>query len=175
MNVHLFKQQLEQFSESEWQLLVEGKDLLVKDDLELMIGASNAPDPVLRSSDFSHTGASDLKKQVLNSADLILATYYRTHPLTLNGFNHQVEKLVEKHGVETFSAPIGKISNCTLFVEGGEVVAEPADSPRHRYGVFFEMEKPMPDEAISDAFQKWLSSGEAHQLYLGMNVCRYNC
>lgn len=175
MNEQLFKQQLELLSEAEWQSLVEGKGLLIKDDFEIIIGKSNAPNLVFSVSEFTYTDVSDLKKQVLNGADLILVNYYQIHPLTLKGFNYQIDKLVEKHGFATFCAPIGKISNRTLFVDGGEVIAEPADSPRHQYGVFYEIEKQMSDKAMSDSFQKWLSSGEAHQRYLGMNVCRYNC
>ncbi|KAG1707683.1 UPF0061 protein [Nymphon striatum] len=165
---------------SDWQSLVEGDSLIVKDDAELLIGASSVPNTVLpnsllQGSDFSFTNASELKRQVLDNADSILDNYYRTHPLSLIGFNQQVEGLLNKHGATEFCAPFGKTSNQTLFVDGGEVVAESSESPRHPYGVFFEMDKPMSAEAMQNAAYKWLSSGEAYDRYIGMNVCRYNC
>jgi hypothetical protein len=62
-----------------------------------------------------------------------------------------------------------------LFVDGGEVIAECADSPRHRYGVFCELESTLSEHAIEEQVRQWLERGEAYEDYLGMNVCRYNC
>jgi hypothetical protein len=95
-------------------------------------------------------------------------------PLTRDDFNKQVRELFDQHGIEAFAAPAGQLPARSLFVDNGEIVAEPADSPRHRYGAYCEM----PAGNLMDVatqVEKWLNSGEAYDLYLSMNVCRYNC
>lgn len=95
--------------------------------------------------------------------------------LTQSEFNRQVETLFATHGATSFAAMMGNDPSHTLFVEGDRVVAESADSPRHRYGTFCELDSALDDEALAAHVWEWLNSGEAHQLYLGMNVCRYDC
>lgn len=95
--------------------------------------------------------------------------------LSQSDFNQQVEQLFALHGVAAFAAPYGSFPKFTLFVEDETVVAESASSPRHRYGAFCELDKPLTGAALEKHVRHWLSSGEAYALYLSMNVCRYNC
>ena len=95
--------------------------------------------------------------------------------LSQSDFNQQVEQLFALHGVAAFAAPSGYYPQFTLFVEEETVVAESASSPRHRYGAFCELDKPLVGAALEKHVRHWLSSGEAYALYLSMNVCRYNC
>lgn len=90
-------------------------------------------------------------------------------------FNQQVEQLFALHGVAAFAAPSGHYPQFTLFVEEETVVAESASSPRHRYGAFCELDKPLTGAELEKHVRQWLNSGEAYALYLSMNVCRYNC
>jgi len=174
MNNHLFRRALEQVSEADWQSLYEGRCLLIKDDSELMIGISGSPNSLFKHSDFDCSDALDLKVQVLNKSAEILDNYYRSFPLTLVGFNRQVEKLIERFGVEDFSAVLGGVAKRTFFVEGGEVIVESVESPRHSYGVFFEMDLPLSGSELKEAFHHWLASSGAYFEYVGMNVYRYN-
>ena len=95
--------------------------------------------------------------------------------LSQSDFNQQVEQLFALHGAAAFAAPSGHYPQYTLFVEEETVVAESASSPRHRYGVFCELDQPLAGAALEKHVRQWLSSGEAYALYLSMNVCRYNC
>lgn len=97
-----------------------------------------------------------------------------TEPLSREAFERQVRELFEQHGIESFAAPPGQLPARSLFVGSDGVVAEAADSPRHRYGAYCEI----PAGNLMDLatlVEKWLNSGEAYDLYMSMNVCRYNC
>lgn len=95
--------------------------------------------------------------------------------LSQSNFNQQVAQLFALHGSAAFAAPSGHYPQYTLFVEEETVVAESASSPRHRYGAFCELNKPLTGAALEKQVQQWLESGEAYELYIGMNVCRYDC
>lgn len=95
--------------------------------------------------------------------------------LSPSEFNQQVETLLTTHGAASFAAVTGTYPRHTLFIAGDRVIAESADSPRHRYGTFCELDSTLNDEALTAYVWEWLNSGDAHEQYLGMNVCRYNC
>jgi len=175
MNEATFIQQLQQISPAEWQAVAQGKGVLVVDDLRLEIGPASAPNAVIVASTDPGADAAGLKLESLSSAAELLRNYYLTHPLSLAGFNHQAEALIRQHGASAFTALVGRLPRLTLFVDGGEVVAESAESPRHRYGVFCELDRPLEDTALDRRVWQWLQRGEAHERYLEMNVCRYNC
>lgn len=118
--------------------------------------------------------ADEVLQWLKDNADDIVTGFYRSRPLTRRGFDRQVMALFDLFGAGAFAAPVGALPTFSLFVEGGKVVAEPATSPRHRYGAFLEM--PGAGHGDSDAQAlSWLQSGQAYDQYLGMNVCRYNC
>jgi len=175
MNEQLFISLLEQLGEADWQSVIDGKGVLVIDDLYLGIGPVDASNAILCAPDEGTSDAATLKSESIADAVALLNNYYLTHPLTQVGFNHQAQKLFDEYGANAFAAPPGQLPKCTLFVDGGEVVAEIADSPRHRYGVYLELEGSLADAVIGQKVQKWLEQGKAHEDYLGMNVCRYNC
>lgn len=174
MNEQLFKQTLEQLTELDWQSLLNGHGLLIIDDSDLIVGGLDAPKSLFHVSDFDVTSALDLKAHVTCSATEILENYYKTNPLTHHGFNRQVEAMVEEYGVEVFSAVVGEIAERTLFVEGGVVISETADSPRHRFGVYFEVDQPLSISELKDAFNQWLVNHSAYFEYVGMSVSRYS-
>lgn len=103
--------------------------------------------------------------------------------LSQTDFNQQVEELFAIHGAAAFAAPLGETPRYTLFVDGERVVAESAESPRHQYGAFCALETALEaaleaklkGDALDEHVRAWLDSGEAYELYLGMNVCRYDC
>lgn len=175
MNHDQFVQLLRGLDLAEWQSVVEGQSLVMIDDCRLEPGPANAPNAVIHAPGSGGIDAEGLRRDSLADAESILANYYLTHPLTLAGFNRQLAALLDQYGAAAFAALSGQLPQRTLFVDGGEVLAEPPESPRHRYGVFYELDRPLPDSRLATRLQKWIERGEAHERYLGMNVCRYNC
>ncbi|HQS03768.1 MAG: hypothetical protein B7Y07_07655 [Halothiobacillus sp. 24-54-40] len=94
--------------------------------------------------------------------------------LTQSEFNQQVAELISRHGAGAFAATAGNYPPYTLFVEDDTVIAEPASSPKHRYGAFCVLPLPFDEARLAEHITKWLNRGEAYTLYLSMNVCRYD-
>lgn len=94
--------------------------------------------------------------------------------LTPSEFNQQVAKLIGQYGAGAFAATEGHYPAYTLFVEQDTVIAEPASSPKHRYGAFCVLALPLDEARLAEHMNKWLNRGEAYTLYLSMNVCRYD-
>ncbi len=175
MNAQTFENLLNELDAHSWDTLLGGAYLRLVDDEQLIVSEEDTPDRIIAGADFTAGDAAELKRTLLERAEDILHQYYRTHPLTQKGFNKQLRQLAEQHGIEAFMAVGGQRPDYTLFVEGGELVAEPKGSPRHPYGAFLELEQALPENKREDAFAKWLDSGSAYEQYLSMNVCRYNC
>ncbi|MES9960117.1 MAG: hypothetical protein ABW089_06770 [Sedimenticola sp.] len=96
-------------------------------------------------------------------------------PPSLTEFNSQVADLVERLGAGAFCASPGQHPEYTLFVENNQVIAEPRSAPRHPYGVYCSISAGLSAEKMAERLNKWLTTGEAYQEFLAMNVCRYNC
>jgi hypothetical protein len=175
MKTETFFALLEKLDDGQWQQVAEGQAILMIDDQYLQTGPLQSANAIVQAEPGRVESWQTLKRTTLAGAQDILRNYYLSHPLTLAGFNHQVRALFSRYGARAFAAPIGRLPAYTLFVEGGEVVAEPGESPKHRYGVFCELGHSVPDAAVDDRIFRWLEQGEAHENYLGMNVCRYNC
>lgn len=174
MNKHTFISLLEVLSDAQWQAIVDGKALLIVDDLSLAIGSADSPNVILAAQ--TGLDAASLSAESLAQADELLTQYYRTHPLTRKGFTVQATALMEQYGEQAFAALTYDFPERTLFVDGGELIAETKDSPRHRYGAFCELEQVIDDHTeIAVRVKQWLASGAAHERYLEMNVCRYTC
>ena len=175
MNKNTFIHQLELLKDTDWQAVIEGLALVNINDAYHEIGPAQASNAIIALTEHNKSDAATLKLESLAHASSILSNYYLSHPLTLAGFNRQVEKLINEHGASAFSAVAGQLAARTLFVDEAEVIAETADSPRHRYGVFCELPGPLADSVLETHIRRWLEQGEAHEQYLSMNVCRYNC
>lgn len=87
-------------------------------------------------------------------------------------FDQQIDVLFNQYGECAFAALEGQFPDYTLFVEDDRVIAEPRTSPRHRYGAFCELDRPLDDAEIKTRVRQWLTRGEAYQCFLGMNCCR---
>lgn len=175
MNQAGFLDQLEHLDTSHWQALLDGASLVLKDDQDLSLGAPGAPNVIVHPLRFDARSALELRVTVLGMAGQIWEDYYRTHPLTPQGFNRQVETLMESRGPAAFAATPGSLPDFTLFVDSGTVVAEPKGSPRHRYGAYLELKRPLPPAQVIDRVRAWVKTGRAYERYQGMNACRYNC
>jgi len=167
---------LEQLPNAVWEDFVNGRDLLLINDQAIELSNNeNHPAVLVKAADFQSDFPSRVKQNVITKAVYLLADFYRTHPISRVEFNRQVNLLAKQLGAGGFAALFGELPKYSLFVEGGEVIAESVESPRHRYGTYFELAESLPEHEIELAFSEWLRSGEAHQQYLSMNVCRYNC
>lgn len=174
MHIQEINAQLKQLTQQDWEDLIEDAQLVMQDDERLML-VSHALKNIFFSADMVKADSvNELKDKVLEHAEALLAEYYRKHPLTKKGFYHKALSAV-KGKEQDFAAASRENPNCTLFVEGGEVVVEDQDSPRHPYGVYCELPANTPQDAIPGIVQQWLESGDAHENYLEMNVCRYFC
>jgi hypothetical protein len=83
--------------------------------------------------------------------------------------------LCETHGYEAFAALPDARPAKSLFVEQGTVTAESQDSPRFRYGTYCELPVSTNAGDIKQVVERWISSGQAYDSYLVMNLCRLNC
>ena len=175
MEVDSFILQLNSLEFSQWQQLQSGNSLLLGPDQDLLIAPPGHPDNLLKAISIPPETADSLKQFIINQADAILANYYLTHPLSAGDFNAQVKQLVNQLGASQFIASWPHTARYTLFVEGGSVIAEQSDSPRHRYGIFMERNEGNPANDDARSVFEWLESGQAYQEYLSSNCCRYSC
>ena len=166
---------IEQLDNASWQAVIDGQCLALVDDIRIETGSDDRSDKIYCAPASSVSEISMLKDEVLANAAELLASYYLTHPLTLKGFNRQLELLIEANSELDFAAVPGQLPKYTLFVDVGEVQLENKDSPRQRYGVYCELDRLLAESKIVARVRKWLASGEAYEQYLAMNVCRYNC
>jgi len=175
MNSSEFLQQLQALGSADWVALCAGQALLLVDDARLEPGPANTVNVIIPPATDPALDPTRLREASLARAAQILEEYYRTHPLTAIGFKTQVEGLFARFGPAAFAAAPGRSPDYSLFVESGTVVAESRQSPRHPYGAYCDLGRPLADAALREYVARWLDSGEAYDRYLSMNVCRYNC
>lgn len=175
MTESFFIEHLKQLSESDWYAIYSGQGLIMINDSHLEIGSPDLPGVILAARFFTANDPDTFKQHAMAAASELYTNYYRTHPLTLYGFNDQLYRLVQQFSPESFCAPTGQRSDKTLFVEDGELIAMGKADPRHAYGVFCELPHSIKPAAIVNHFSHWIEQGEAYERYLSMNVCRYNC
>lgn len=174
MHIQELITQLKQFTEQDWNQLLEGAQLVMHEDELLQIKTDAAENIFLTAESVQAESADELQERAINQAETCLTEYYQQHPLTQQGFYRKALPLV-KDREQDFAAEGMQEPNCTLFVEGGEIIAEDKSSPKHRYGVHCELPDDFEQDAIPTIVLQWLESGEAHDSYMGMNVCRYGC
>lgn len=174
MHIQDINTQLNQLMQEDWENICKGDSLIMQEDARLLLVSNAIENIFLDRSMMSVDSVEALRIQAIDQSDALLEHYYRKHPLTKVGFARKALVLVHGHEKD-FAASPGQAPSYTLFVEGGEVVAEDQHSPKHPYGVYCELPAAMASEALSNTVQKWLESGDAHENYLEMNVCRYFC
>jgi len=102
MNEQQFTILLEELEDADWQSIMDGGSLLMIDDQQLEIDPADAPNAILGASGQGPSDSLALKNETIVQAATLLANYYLTHPLPLNGFNHQAELIIEKFGAKVF-------------------------------------------------------------------------
>ncbi len=172
MNSNKFTELLAAMPEADWQALIDGQQLYMDNDLHLQIAAPGAAHAIMIEFLNADLSWQDLKSKVIEEAEELLRDYYRENFMTRKGFNHQLSALIDDHGAASFAAAAGEMPAMSVFVDGGDVVAEGPESPRYRYGAYCEVDSV---KFVDNLVKIWLESGEAYQTYLSMNVCRNNC
>ena len=161
---------LDQLSAAALNVVLKGQALLLVDDAGLALGDPESPNVLVHPEAFTANDADQLRQVLLENSEELIAGYYRTHPRSWVGFDRQVKALFETHGYETFAASPDARPVKSLFVEQGTVIAEAQDSPRFSYGIYCELPRSSGPEEIKQAVERWVSSGQAYDSYLGMNV-----
>ncbi len=175
MNATHVRQQLDTLTEQQWQQLLAGGVLEIVDDATLRISDKSSPHTLVTAEDLNADSVDALRQAIIDNAEALIQDYYRRHPLTREGFNRQARAQIEQYGAQAFAATADKPAARSLFVDAGDVVAEPADSPKYPYGVHLERDHSADQASIITAVKEWIDSGKAYEDYRGMNVCRYNC
>lgn len=170
MTLEEFTESLLNLDEGLWRDVAQGGAILLLDDERFESGPAGHPNALVAPAD-----GIDQRDRYRNDPESLYREFYRTHPLSLAGFNRQVKALFEALGAESFTAQEGELARRTLFVEAGEVLAQAEDSPTFRYGTYLELTPGLLSRSPADKAWQWLNSGEAYETYLSMNVCRYNC
>ncbi|MGB1108988.1 MAG: hypothetical protein ACPG4N_01455 [Gammaproteobacteria bacterium] len=173
MTKQQFRALMEALPMESWPRIKDGETLCLADDARLEVKAAGAPMEVPLDTDPETAEA--LREANLAASDAIYDAYYRGQPLTAVGFRAQLEGLFEKHGEAGFAAESGAYPEHTLFVDGGELIAESRQGPRFRYGTFLELNQPLDEAKRTSAVRQWADSNSAYEQYLSANVCRYNC
>ena len=175
MTESFFIEQLKQLSDSDWHAIFSGQGLLMINDSHLEIGSPDLTNVIVAERFFTAKDDEAFKQHAINISRELYTNYYRTHPLTLYGFNHQFYRMLEKFSPEDFCASAGQRAEKTLFVEDGELIAMGESDPRHAYGVCCELPESIKPSTIVNYLSHWIEQGEAYEAYLSMNICRYNC
>lgn len=170
MNESEFLSLLQQVDESDWKSVGNNRGILLIDDERLEIGPADHPHVIITRPTDTPDDTDQFTADTLANAASILADYYRTSRLSRKSFDQQVKALIQEHGSAEFCAPTGELPNLTLFVDGGEVIAETADNPRHKYGLFYELLGDSDRSSSHSRLENWLASGEAYGNYLAINV-----
>lgn len=168
-----FEALLKALPDEQWQALVDGQMLALHEDARLELSRGGDEYTIVKARE--EEDAEELRERVIGHAREILEDFYRTHPLSREAFDRQAGLLVSQYGEQAFAAPEGRLPERSFFVDGGELKAEPRESPRQRYGAWCETGKPQEGAALKERVNDWINKGEAYEAYRGMNVCRYNC
>jgi hypothetical protein len=175
MNRQFFLAELARLGDTDLARLANGQYLRLVEDQRLAVGEHNELDVMRLSLPDGANDAPSIRRYLEAAAGNLVDAFYREHPLSESGFKNQVSRLIDAHGAQAFAGVAGERADVTLFVDGGEVIAETRGNPRHPYGAFLELDSALDAASIIDRVQHWLASGEAYRQYLSMNVCRYNC
>ncbi|MDG6774432.1 hypothetical protein QCB45_08825 [Thiomicrorhabdus sp. ZW0627] len=174
MNAEQFKQALNDYSDEQYQAILDGASMVLFQDRELTVGKSEDAYVIFELGDESFDSINDLKSSLLDRADDLIQEYYQYNPVSRQAFDSALSALIAEHGNEAFVAMPGKEAELKIFVDNDQVICEGPDSPRFKYGIELHLEDKMPPLAISNKVKNWIQSGSAYGDYISVNVCRFS-
>lgn len=174
MNSELFKQQLNEFSDENYQAILNGASLVIFEDKSLTLGRSEQAFVIFELGDEAFDSTEALKLSLIDRADALIVEYYEHNPLSKQFFNTELAKLVKEHGYENFVSMPSTTPSIKLFVNDGKVLVEGRDSPRFKYGFHLHLTEKMMPQAVENKVKNWVQSGSAYDDYISVNVCRFS-
>ena len=174
MNTEQFTQVLSDFSNEDYNAILEGAALIIDQDKALTLGKSQQAYVIFELGDESFDSVEALKASLIErSADLI-EEYYQHNPISKMHFNTQLFNLIKEHGATAFVTMPGQQAKVKLFTHDGEVLVETEESPRFKYGFCLVLNDKVLPQAIENKIKNWVSSGSAYDDYISVNVCRFS-
>lgn len=174
MNAEQFKQALNDYSDENYQAILDGASMVVFQDEDLTVGKSEDAYVIFELGDESFDSISELKASLIERAEELIQEYYQYNPLSKVAFDRALTALIAEHGNEAFVAMPGKEAELKIFVDNDQVISEGPESPRFKYGIELHLEDKMPPLAISNKVKNWIQSGSAYGDYISVNVCRFS-
>ena len=174
MKLNDFHSMILALDEKSWLAVVSGQAIALNKNDKLEIVEANA-DHIIVSPPEKKISPELFKEKVIANEEELLNDYFQSHPVSTKSFQEQFLELTKRYGVMAFAATEGQLADYSLFVDKSELVAEGRESPRHQYGVYCEIDNNMSESEAESRVMQWVTSGEAYERYLEMNVCRYSC
>lgn len=174
MNAELFKQALTEFSDENYQAILEGAALIIAEDKALTLGKSEQAYVIFEMGEESFDSVNDLQSSLLTRADDLIEEYYQYNPVSKMHFNNQLLRLVQDHGANAFVTMPGQEATVKLFVDGDRVVVETNECPRFKYGFCLVLNDKLIAQAVDNKIKNWITSGSAYDDYISVNVCRFS-
>ena len=174
MNAEDFKHALNDFSDENYQEILDGAALIIFEDKSLTLGKSQQAYVIFELGDESFDSIEALKASLIARADDLIQEYYQHNPLSKMYFNNQLTQLIKEHSAAAFVTMPGQEATVKLFVNESEVVVEMAESPRFKYGFCLVLSEKVLPQAVENKVKNWVSSGSAYDDYISVNVCRFS-
>lgn len=174
MDVQQFHSAVQALTEADLQAVLDGAGLVVFQDAELRIGREDEAFVIYEIGSDAFASTADLRAHLIEQAPEYLQSYYQFNPLSKEYFNRRLQALFDEFDALSFATQPGSEASRALFVDGGELVCEAADSPRFKYGLTLKLDEKMPETAMRNKLKNWLQSGSAYGDYISVNVCRFS-
>ncbi|BCN92510.1 hypothetical protein THMIRHAM_02950 [Thiomicrorhabdus immobilis] len=174
MNAEQFTQALNDFSDENYQEILDGAALIIHEDKGLTLGKSQQAYVIFELGDESFDSSDALKASLIERAEDLIQEYYQYNPISKMHFNNQLQNLIKEHGANAFVTMPGQEATVKLFVEGSDVIVETNESPRFKYGFCLVLNEKVLSQAVENKVKNWVSSGSAYDDYISVNVCRFS-
>ncbi|MBO1923256.1 hypothetical protein [Thiomicrorhabdus sp. 6S3-12] len=174
MNAEQFTQALTEFSDENYQAILDGAALIIEQDKGLTLGKTEQAFVIFELGDESFDSVAELKASLIDRAEALIKEYYQFNPVSKLHFNNQLQRLIQEHGANAFVSMPGQEATVKVFVDDDAVVAEGSESPRFKYGFCMVLSEKMLPQAIENKVKNWVQSGSAYDDYISVNVCRFS-
>ncbi|WP_019557154.1 hypothetical protein [Thiomicrorhabdus arctica] len=174
MNAEQFIQALTDFSDENYQAIVEGAALVIHEDKSLTLGKIQQAYVIFEMGDETFDSTDALKASLIERAADLIEEYYQNNPISKMHFNRQLLDFIKEHGANAFVTMPGQQAQVKLFTEDGNVLLETKESPKFKYGFCLVLNEKVLPQAVENKVKNWVSSGSAYDDYISVNVCRFS-
>ena len=174
MNAELFKQVLTEFSDENYQAILEGAALVIHEDKALTLGKTQQAYVIFEMGDETFDSTDALKASLIERATYLIEGYYQNNPISKMHFNRQLLAMIKEHGANAFVTMPGQQAQVKLFTQDGNVLLETKESPKFKYGFCLVLNDKVLPQAVENKVKNWVSSGSAYDDYISVNVCRFS-